>query len=95
MSEAKFTKGPWSAISNGSYYDIGVINDCSLIPISPRVCIGATHEDEANAHLIAAAPEMYELLREIRDMDSWDLKLFVENSDAIGELLAKSRGENA
>lgn len=76
MSESKHTPGPW--IVDGSYtYDlvVGVGRDDDRLLACPgsggamswtdRVCTmswsGGKHD--ANAHLIAAAPEMYEALK--------------------------------
>ena len=60
-----YTKGEWEALDNncvvsGSGFDTSVI-----------VCCGNTEEAEANAHLIAAAPDMYEALK---DMVNWYIK---------------------
>ena len=43
----------------------------------------------ANAHLIAAAPEMYRMLKEIQEAHA-EMDLFQD----IEELLAKARGEH-
>ncbi len=89
----KFTKGPWirKYHANGCNYvsaqDVS-LNGC----YSVASCVGP--DEISNAHLIAAAPEMYELLD--------DYVSFVERGDAEGfnqmfcvvkELLAKARGE--
>ena len=65
MSETKFTKGPWTA-----KYDpqlralIQIYNtDRIMVAVLPdRGTIEAMSEIEANANLIAAAPDMYEAL---------------------------------
>lgn len=93
MSEAKFTKGPWVAISNGSYFNIGPANEDSIVPVYPDVCIGVMHHDEANAYLIAAAPEMYEMLEDFKDFaisQGWKRSIVT----AAEEILAKARGES-
>lgn len=46
-------------------------------------------EDIANAHLIAAAPDMYNLLSEISDLDECQMI-----KGAIYEVLEKARGEH-
>jgi hypothetical protein len=67
--ETKWTKGPWVATPRGTYNDFD--GDSSLIlgdDCTQRIAIiqnDGTDEDEANAHLIAAAPELYEALYEI------------------------------
>jgi len=50
----KHTPGPWEAEDWGDHYVVKIGEEC--IPIS---CTG---KDKPNAHLIAAAPDMLELL---------------------------------
>ena len=45
-------------------------------------------EGFANAHLIAAAPEMYEMLEQLSDLDECQML-----KSKINQLLAKARGE--
>ena len=47
-------------------------------------------EPIANAHLIAAAPEMYEMLEKLYDESRL---VYVEDYDLVEDLLAKARGE--
>lgn len=54
MSEPKFTPGPWYV--DGTF----VTNDEDL-----DICSMGDVAWEANAHLIAAAPELYEALRDL------------------------------
>ena len=64
MSEDKFTPPPWSVPSRGNLRGAVVAKDGQMV-CDPS---GAgRHEDEmdANARLIAAAPEMHKLLRRI------------------------------
>lgn len=62
-----FTKGPWRAISNGHYFDIssehGDIGDVCMTGhvFDGGNCLGLT--SEANANLIATAPELLEALQ--------------------------------
>jgi hypothetical protein len=81
MSEAKFTKGHWKRCyhANGCQYvsaDTG-LNGC--------YSVASLHgpDDVANAHLIAAAPEMYEFI-----------KTYMGGHPEAEELLAKARGEH-
>lgn len=80
MSDTKFTPGPWTVINGNKLFpcvvmakvdipedDIGTLN----YPY-PNVVINRSHNQNmgsiiANARLIAAAPEMYELLVEFKD----------------------------
>lgn len=84
MSEAKFTKGPWE-------YDnrmIEVLADNGAEPVCFDVC------SDENGHLIAAAPEMYEMLDALCtyliDLDSLGT---THKARQIEKLLAKARGE--
>ena len=84
MSETKFTRGPWeiSKHQDGS----------SLIVIGPEdwdIARVDYPDRNPNAHLIAAAPELYETLEEVirisdRKHDAWD---------KAKAALAKARGE--
>ncbi len=89
--ETKFTNGPWIKVENSSYFDIGPEDQNGYNGIGDLVCIGVLFEYEANANLIAAAPEMYEMLNDVAN------KLFdmgdVKSMRKIEKLLAKARGE--
>lgn len=84
MSEAKFTKAPWK-IQDDGYGLIGV-----LFRKGYGVLVGhKDNESISNAHLIAAAPEMYGMLERIlKPYGREDI-----SDDAIENLLAKARGE--
>ena len=85
MSEAKFTKGEWEVeegkvvVCNG--FKVSYAYSGSNIPL--------TSEINANAHIIAAAPEMYKLLIRIQQEGG----LSVARHRSISKLLAKARGE--
>ena len=69
MSDTKFTPGPWvvsdelrtsintAPTEDGTYKHIAMVNWCKYREYS---IVGEEHD--ANAHLIAAAPEMYRAL---------------------------------
>ena len=87
MSEAKFTKGPWTAQLSCVLADgkplIAFVNSV----VETKDCT----EDYANAHLTAAAPDMYDELENMaRKMHKMGL---TDDRDAIHQLLAKARGE--
>ena len=106
MSETKFTKGPWYADKYGKIwrnvpsdlYEYGgkIAGDMPLAFVSK----GWYEKDEtpypqqANANLIAAAPDMYEVLEEVwRILDS-TMPLSRDNrADRIKRILCKARGE--
>ena len=66
MSETKFTKGPWKATYDSqlqALIEIYNTEDRVMVAVLPdRGTIEAMPEIEANADLIAAAPDMYEAL---------------------------------
>ena len=72
MSEAKFTKGPWKAnFDDYAKSVIDILNENkTVIAMVPDQevhqgdrTILSLEEIEANVHLIAAAPDMYEALK--------------------------------
>jgi hypothetical protein len=103
MSEAKFTDGPWSVIEN-SVGSIEVVfgggSPCRgseylcIAPLSAKNDNEEIHSGEtalSNAHLIAAAPEMYEML-EMLSGQLTDINAH-HAAKEIDELLAKARGD--
>jgi hypothetical protein len=68
MSE-KFTKGPWKATYDSQLQaaiEIYNTEDRIMVAVLPdRGTVEAMSEIEANANLIAAAPDMYEALKEV------------------------------
>ena len=102
MSEAKFTKGEWVA----GRADMATIVDgykSKWVYAGDKYCAVASGSDiddwgevMANAHLIAAAPEMYELLTDLRHTISLAGIIGADNTavlKSIDNLLAKARGE--
>jgi len=88
MNETKFTPGPWHIWYEEmeiSIYDQNSDLICGPIKQCP--------EQEANAHLIAAAPELFDCLQRCLDEMVWigpKAKKTAEDSHAA---LAKARGE--
>ena len=82
MSEAKFTKGEWNVNSlvNGRGFDISFNDDGE--------CIAEIIHIESDAHLIAAAPEMYRMLDAIATLR------MLPTEEKLSDLLAKARGES-
>ena len=65
---SKYTAGPWKAYANAEFsgsedYPFLVALDYGVGPTNPNVM--GCRMSEANAHLIAAAPELLEALKEI------------------------------
>ena len=89
MSEPKFTPGPWKLVARRDYCDEF---ECWLHPINLHI-----HDKilDADAHLIAAAPELYEALHRLvyspyREGTPSHKKLEDDGKAA----LAKARGES-
>ena len=84
-----FTPGPWG-YSEGEIYR-GNNPIASVIPSFGW--FNKTAEDDANARLIAAAPEMYRVLSDI--LDTLEMSKgygFDEEYDKVREVLAKVEG---
>ena len=83
MTEAKFTPGPW------------VVSGNATINKKPKGWIASVSNTDrkANAHLIAAAPDLYEVLEEAR-VFLVHLNATGSLIDQIDEALAKARGED-
>ena len=60
---SKFTKGKWEVDHTG--FDIEIT--CGNMYLASLYNLEYLEETEANARLITAAPEMYELLKEIKE----------------------------
>lgn len=86
MSEAKFTKGEWSESGRLIWCGDKIIGSISDTDVKDW------DEFHANAHLIAAAPDMYEFLSKLRE-DLLEEFSQSDEADAISKILAKARGE--
>lgn len=91
MSEDKFTPPPWSVPSKGKLRGAVVAKDGEMV-CDPSGAGRYEDEAEANARLIAAAPEMYYILDII---DTYYALKGVNNrwERTISKLLKKVRGE--
>lgn len=100
MSGPKFTTGPWHV--EIVRYECYVCNEVGLHVLTFDGSHFDTDSDIANAHLIAAAPEMYEALEEIlSDLDTFpqvapgvDHPEVFDLKQKIRKLLRKARGES-
>ena len=98
MSEAEFTKGPWKATYDSQLQaaiEIYNTEDRVMVAVLPdRGTIEAMSEIEANANLIAAAPDLYEALE-----TTCEYCIGKEATDCpcerciTGKALRKARGE--
>jgi hypothetical protein len=90
MEKAKFTKGPWVLFSGGNtFIEINDHKGMDVISSGGFSEFHSSDQNEANAHLIKMAPEMYELLEFIASAPLAAPHKAVE----IKKLLAKARGE--
>ena len=91
MSIDKFTPGPWSAPDKGKLRGAVVAKDGEMV-CDPSGAGRYEDEMDANARLIAAAPEMYYILDII---DTYHALKGVNNrwERTISKLMKKVRGE--
>ena len=96
----KFTKGEWFIENYSSMLDVAAKGHGSICTVEcgyqlEEMLIDPTDEEQANAHLIAAAPDMYKLLDELkRHMDLEYSASPDEWIDDINKLLSKAKGES-
>lgn len=96
MRETKFTPGPWTASKYGDSFAI-------FDEKKSRICYcygsfenRSPEESGENAHLIAAAPELYEALEACISTHCPDSdKIFCGSCTNARKILAKARGESA
>lgn len=112
MSNAKHTPGPWKTSrakrpSDGAYdYAIGADFGDQTLAIAEafgRVDDDIYPDAEANARLIAAAPDMLEVIKQLlKSSDGWDVRQLEKRygpSDFVGILkgravIAKAEGKS-
>lgn len=91
-TETKWTKGPWEARANRVYTTSG-----GEVAVATKSDPSHRHAANWTAHLIAAAPELYEALAELVSADMY-MDDTNEKQDALAaarDALAKARGETA
>lgn len=65
MTEAKHTAGPWT-VGTSKKGNVAIIGGFGVVTeVNPAPCNDGVGELDANAHLIAAAPEMLKSLNDI------------------------------
>ena len=104
MSKEKWTKGPWVVDQGAKVYcedsTGSIVAQCDDFSFVFR----DDGEQEANAHLISAAPDMYEALKVFADCveqideeesdEEWaKFRLLVKDFRKASKALAKARGE--
>ena len=99
MRKEKFTKGPWDTrLSRSHTHHVSGDNEyVSICSMSAWLWSDPREESIANAHLIAAAPELYETLTQlIDDLSNTVEEGLFEHSETVIRCrlaLAKARGE--
>ena len=102
MGKEKFTPGPWKIVVEHTKHrhiakiyhrrevDVGNGTEIAVVDIDNPATVEL---DVANAHLIAAAQEMYELLDCIRKSVALDAGIMAGCIARVEPLLKKARGE--
>lgn len=94
MKQAKqvYTKGPWR-VGDAGHAVFGP-KDSGLYPNAPATVVQKL-ANKANAHLIAAAPEMLETLVLLRaEIEAQGSYGDQENLSLLSKVIAKARGES-
>lgn len=89
MSEVKFSNGPWTPCMCNN--DDMQVTFFGVVISGVYHQIGSGNENRANAHLIAAAPEMYEELQAVSNWLNTQLGMGEWHKD-IEKILTKARG---
>lgn len=96
--EKKWTPGPWDVLPANNYHGFAIaprgtlptMASCERFGENIAVhCFNWPGSTEANAHLISAAPELYEALLLVENVK----ELPIRDRDIIKAALAKARGE--
>ena len=80
---ANHTPGPWKARMNCDVMaGERLVADCMT---------GWLREDRANARLVAAAPEMLDMLIELQECSNWNT--LVDIAERLDAVISKAKGE--
>lgn len=95
MSDTKWADGPWSAQKYGLDGEGGWEvrsggNEVCTIAVDDEIC---KDEEQPTAHLIAAAPELYDALEYVAGFAATGGKTYGDHP-AVKAALAKARGES-
>ncbi|KKL80416.1 hypothetical protein LCGC14_2004980 [marine sediment metagenome] len=97
----KYTKGPWVFNPESRQYAdtrtpesySGVIHEDKPLGMALAVIINDCVDGKANAHLISAAPDMYEAAKEIMNRFNGGVRFPLQSScDKMNQALAKAEG---
>ncbi len=101
---SKYTPGPWALRRDPAHFDSlteitgGICGNTKPFRFTVEVSVGGDtdiHTLEANARLIAAAPDLLEVLKELKECsDYWsDYDVPLGIVDRINAAIAKAKGE--
>jgi hypothetical protein len=101
MNKTKHTNGPWEAVRNTAFWEIVPVNaGQDGVPFHVGdVCASAPGEpdsglQEANARLIAAAPDLLEALRGLLDVYLNDQGYLPEVEQKARSAISRATGES-
>ena len=95
----KWTKGPWDLSDIGEYGDwdgnsrVVAADDIRICAVHAGGDAEMSAENEANAHLIAAAPDLYKMLDRLLDEYAYDGKADISIWNDVHNVMARARGE--
>ena len=94
MNERKWTPGPWRAksvvVENGEWMGVAVQSDSDVELLWFE---NDPEPDDANAHLISAAPDLYDALQAMVDYCNAECGSKIYPGHQANQALAKARGE--
>ena len=102
MMKTNFTKGEWKLYEYQTMVNIevgkGAMTICEMETTSGHGCdVHLSTEQKANAHLIAAAPDMYAMIESMSKLRDGEMHTAIDwildNTDDLMSLLKKARGE--
>jgi len=97
MSDTKFTPGPWRSYNNGPHHNNRSIDNWEIHWSDADECVVDHVYEEADAHLIAAAPDGYALAELVMELCGQPHGVTELQSDLLYEealsFTKKSRGE--
>lgn len=98
MDEMKHTPGPWTASGNGVHVYKNKVGLCVAVSYDPHDMTSRSNPPvaQANARLIAAAPEMLEILQAVQEAAAATANYIGQDGQLIKKVMAviaKAKGE--
>lgn len=93
------TPGPWRAVANESYWEVRASEDFGSVADTCSSSASAPHYGrswalgEANAHLIASSPDLYEACKQLLNLAHWAGIIESEAIDAGKAAISKAEGK--